>query len=715
MRAKIDVSEFNLTANYQRIPYRLKIKEGQFAYDGKKVGVQNLGGILGKSSFSGMTAQLRFGKEPYLEILSGASLVFMDEIYPWLLSYKTLKDALKDFKSVQGEVSLSTIQVNGPLLKPKEWKYRTSGEVKRLNMDSTYLPDTIFVTKGNLEANEDTLTFKDMQANLLDASFSLSGVLHDLFEGLNTADVTGGGKMGPKGTKWVSNVINLPSELSVRAPVVVSNAHLVHEKGIKTFFDGDFALPRDQEVSVELLKNPEGFMINELLVSDKESRASLAFGIKEKELSFTFKGNMTQNTIDNIFQDTVLQKEWIQGDFRAHILTDEPELSVFHGTLQGKDIVFPWKLKEPLIINSISLAGEDNTIDVDSAVFTLGNRHITVEGEISASEEGFLLNLDLSADALDLDIIDRIFDRGSDTVKEERYWDIPVRGTLRVKAESFTHDRVTWRPVHTDVSFAPGKVNLNITDARLCGISLPGVLIITPQDVSMDFQLTAENEDLESAILCLLDKKGLITGSFDLKGNVMTRGKGKNLRKSFNGSIVFTAQKGRIYRGGVLAKIFAFMNLSEVFTGTLPDMVNKGFGYKTISAQGTLQGSTLLLKEVIIDGSSMEIINQGDVDLIDKTLDLVVLVAPLKTVDRFAKFIPVVKDITGGTIVTIPLKVTGDYDDPKITYLPVSAIGSGVYGILKKTLKVPFKIIQPVMPNKENPDQGSNIEMKKEK
>jgi hypothetical protein len=712
VRAKIDVTELNLSARYQRIPYLLGIHKGQLFYDGKSIGVKDLGGNLGKSSFSELSAQIDLDEKPDLHIISGETVLSMDEIYPWLLSYKTLNETLKDFKSVQGDLSLSTIQVNGPLLKPKDWKYRMSGEVNRLSMDSTFFPDSIFVTKGKLEANEDTLTFTDLQSDTLDASFTISGALHEPFEGFGKTELTGSGTFGPKATKWLSDTIKLPSEFRVRAPLALTDAKMSRERDGKTSFEGDFSLEQGVDVSVELSKGQEGFFIHNVTLKDDVSHAELMLKLGREAYDFQFTGNVNQATLDKVFTREIFLNGWLRGDFQAHIQKGKPLQSTARGKLEGQDAVLPWILNVPLKMSSFSFTGENKKISFEPTTVMWGNSTMILTGDVNFASDWFLLDMDLAADELHWDMMKNAFAKEHDTKQD---WDVPVQGALRVTTDSFTYDQLTWRPVHADVSFAADTVNLDITDARLCGISFPGVLTIRPQDVSMDFQVIAENEDLESAVLCLMEKEGLMTGSFDAKGKVITRGKGETLKQSLNGNLEFTARKGRVYRGGVLSKIFAFMNLSEMFTGTLPDMVKKGFGYKTITAQGTLQGSKLVLKEVIIDGSSMKIVSQGDVDLGEKKLDLVVLVSPLKTVDRFAKYIPVVKGITGGTVVTIPLKVTGDYEDPKITYLPASAIGSGVYGILKNTLKVPFKIIQPVMPNKENTDENSNTEIKNKK
>jgi hypothetical protein len=441
-------------------------------------------------------------------------------------------------------------------------------------------------------------------------------------------------------------------------------------------------------------------MIDDLLVRDKESHASIKLGRKEKEFSFNFTGNLTQTTTDKIFLNTPAYKEWIKGDFRVHILKDSPGQSTFKGKLEGKNIVFPWKLKVPLTINSISLNAEKNNVKVDSVVFTLGDGHVSLKGGIDASEDGFLFDMDISADRLDGDTIRNALDIED---KEDEYLrDMPVKGIFRLNSENFTFKGFTWSPLRADITFNNDGMSATVTEADLCGISFPGVLKITPGDISMDFQPVSSNQDIEPTLSCLWDKKDQITGNFDLKGKIMAHGTGETLANSLNGDVELLAREGRIYRGGLLAKIFAFLNITEIFRGTLPDMVKEGFAYKSITANGDIQNSTLLLKELVINSPSMEIVGSGSMGLIDKKMDLKFLVAPLKTVDSIMKKIPVVKDITGGNLVSIPLKVTGDFENPKITYLSPSAVGNGLLGIMKNTLKLPFEIIQPVIPGGKN-------------
>ena len=101
---------------------------------------------------------------------------------------------------------------------------------------------------------------------------------------------------------------------------------------------------------------------------------------------------------------------------------------------------------------------------------------------------------------------------------------------------------------------------------------------------------------------------------------------------------------------------------------------------------------------------------EGDIDLVDDKMNLVILVAPFKTIDRIVKKIPLIGSVLGGKIVSIPFRAKGDIDNPTVIPLSPTAVGSGVLGIMERTLKLPITIIQPLFPDesekkkKEDPE-----------
>ncbi|MBW2174696.1 MAG: AsmA-like C-terminal domain-containing protein [Deltaproteobacteria bacterium] len=267
-----------------------------------------------------------------------------------------------------------------------------------------------------------------------------------------------------------------------------------------------------------------------------------------------------------------------------------------------------------------------------------------------------------------------------------------------MKTESFTYDNYSWKPLHADISFERDRVSVGVRTADLCGVSMPGSIDFSPGKVQLDLKPKSERQELDSALACLANKKGLVVGKFDFDGNVTAKARHEDVLKSLQGNLRLDTDGGRIYRWGLLAKVFAILNVTEVFSGRLPDLTKEGFAYDSATVQAEFQGDKLVVKEMVIDSPSMELACLGNINLVNKKLDLKILVAPLKSVDSVVKKIPLVNHVLGGTLISIPIKVEGVVGDPTVTPLSPSAVGSGLMGIMKRTLELPFKIIEPLAP-----------------
>jgi hypothetical protein len=273
---------------------------------------------------------------------------------------------------------------------------------------------------------------------------------------------------------------------------------------------------------------------------------------------------------------------------------------------------------------------------------------------------------------------------------------------MNVKLENFTYSGFTWRPVHADISFGKSETRIVIRKADLCGIQFPGIFKVSGDAFELYFNTIATDQDLDTTISCLFDKQHLMAGRFDLEGEIMAKSRPSEFPKSLSGHLEFNSTEGRIYRFGMLAKIFALLNVTEIYRGEVPDLKGEGFAYNTVTANGVFEDGKLIIKDTFIDSPSMGIAIEGNIDLINNRVDLIVLVAPFKTVDRIVKIIPLVGNILGGNLISIPFRAIGDLGDPDVIPLSPKAVGSGLLGILERTLKLPITIIQPVLPGSKD-------------
>jgi hypothetical protein len=372
-------------------------------------------------------------------------------------------------------------------------------------------------------------------------------------------------------------------------------------------------------------------------------------------------------------------------------------------TVQGKinvhDLTSPWQFKKPLEVREISLEAQTDRVSVALATFAWGGERFALSGDVNFSKEGIKLDMDLSAGNINLEELQEVFGNARKPAGKKPA--LAVEGIIRLWSGSLIFRNYTWTPFIADISISNGGMEVNVKKANLCGMDTPGFVKVREKNISLDVEPFFKGQEIESAFRCLLDHPVRATGNFEFHGRILARGGPEDLVKSLEGDVEFRAKDGRIEYLLGLARILEFLNVTEIYRGKLPDLRKEGLPYDRITINGTLQKGKMIIKEWTIDGPTLEMASQGEIDLADRKINLTVLVAPFKTVDRVTKLIPLVSDIFAGTLVTIPLRVHGSLKDPKVTALSPSAIGSELLGMMKRTLGLPFKVIEPFVPRKK--------------
>jgi len=711
-KSRLEVSELSASVHYRRIPYLIEINRAEVSYGEKKIGIKSLSGALGKSSLSDLTAQLDLGKEPHLEILSGKLSIALDEIYAWLSPQEFAQDALKEVKAARGTIRLSEVNLKGPLLKPKDWNFHAAGDVSSMMVKTTFVPGPISVTRGIFMADPGKLSVSNVELNVLDTSLNVSGTLYSYPRDHEKLEMDFSGRVTPKDVEWVSGLLHIRHIIRMRAPFSVSAGHLSWQNGEYTSLMGDLALEDGPQISFEAIQNSRQLKVNRFHIRDEVSKADLTLDLQGRRLGFTFSGSLSQATLAKIFSGHHLQGGWVKGDFKAHILMDTPMQSTAQGKLEVRDFSFPWELEKPLALGDIILEGSGNHISVARAAFAWGDRRFSLSGDVNFKQEKLLLDIDVSTGNLDVDEVMKAFGGEKEAKQSKGGADLRVEGHIRFHSNSLTYGRYTWAPFQAKIALVPDRVHIDVIQADLCGISTTGTVEVVSQNLSLDVQTLAKSRDLDSTVHCLLDENIRTTGGFDLTGRFQGQGEGKALARSLQGNYELTARKGRIDRFDLLSRIFAFLNVTEVLRGRLPDMDQKGFAYDSINVRVDLQPGKILINEAILKGPSMQIASQGEIDLIGQKISLTVMVAPFRTIDYVISKIPLVRYVLGGTLISMPVKVTGDLKDPRVTPLSPSAVGSDFLGIMKRTLDVPVRMIHPIWPKGE---EEKNIPLNEQK
>jgi hypothetical protein len=718
IQPRIEVQQLRLLARYNRIPYLLKVESAQGAYDRGKIIVKNLKGTIGQSSFSEISAQINLRGTPYILVPSGKSSIVLDEIYAWLNSIEKLKAPLQDIRSLKGTVALSSINLKGPLTQPKKWDYHIGGKIEKLAMEASIVPGLLSVTAAKFEVNPGKIRLQDSQVNLLDASLKVSAAWNGWQQGPRSVEGSFYGNLGTKVIEWSSTRLQLPANWRIQAPLSISQARLGW-KPVKGFsFVGNCQWPEGPGVIIDLLYTPEELTVNRLLITDDRSQANIGLKFQQKELRLDFKGNLEKTTVDRILIKNEFLAGSIRGDFRSHIFIDNLLRSTAQGKLAGAGLGLALPIKLPLILERFSLDAEKNKIRVHSAALRWEDRHLTMGGSVDFSSEAFLVDMDISIDGLQWEKIEKILKTGDpktqlakagktarrmepSRAKKMRF--PPLRGRIGIKSKYFEYGRYTWRPLVLEISFPAEEVKVTITEANVCGISTTGTVRVNSGNIALDFQALAKNQEISSTAQCLSGKPNIISGDLNFYAQVKGQGQSKDLASSLQGSWHLEARDGRVYRESIFMKIFGFLRLTENSARDQTDLT-KGKGemsYKSLQAKGDLYSGKLFIKELALNASVMGLVSQGEIDFLHQRIDFVVLVAPLKQVNWIVKHIPIIGYILGGTLVSLPVRVHGDLNAPKIIPLDPSVIGSNLMGIMKRTLKLPFKVTEPIFQEPE--------------
>ena len=742
INVKVMASDIRLTADYERIPHTVIINDGGLVLDGNRIALNNVNAGVGKSNFTRLSSRFGWEKSPLLELSAKSANIDLPQLHAWLLQDKAIADDLKNFNRINGTVTLQNAKLSGPLFKPGQWRLNSKGSIQDLLVNSGLLPGDLKVPQGNFILKGDRLKITEWAADV--GKSSLAGLTADLKWGTNatlTANALKTVAVLDEIYPWLQSQETLKQYVANIQPLNGSlafqnlkfNGPITGKTGNKISFSGDIErwhirsakFPTDIEVAggglswrgtrIDLQETSVRFgtsTINRLSLGKQWGKIPLLelhADSADIQIAEIYPWLVSFEALDKMFKGfNATRGKLALGGLALKGPADRSGTWQFQLAGDLHDLALESDhFKAPIYVNLAKFsavdtpagAGAHGRFDLIEAQLGWQDSQISLQGNAAFSEDELRLDLKLAADRLSWEQVDQITGLEKQPGSGEP---LELLGSLAVELDHFTYDGFTWRPLHADISFNKDDTRVVVTEADLCGIRFPGILKVSADEFELHFNPVAENQNLEPSIACLSAKQNLADGTFNLTGELLSKAKPDAFPKSLNGNLELTAEQGRIYRFGMLAKIFALLNVTEIYRGEVPDLSGKGFAYNSITANGVFEEGKLMIKGTSIDSPSMGIAIEGYIDLIKKKVNLVVLVAPFKTVDRIVQKIPLVGTILGGSLISIPFRAIGDLGNPDVIPLSPTAVGSGLLGILERTIKLPVTIIQPVLPGSKD-------------
>lgn len=187
-----------------------------------------------------------------------------------------------------------------------------------------------------------------------------------------------------------------------------------------------------------------------------------------------------------------------------------------------------------------------------------------------------------------------------------------------------------------------------------------------------------------------------ISGLMNIKGNLRAAGDSLDeLKRTANGTLALTIERGQLRRFSTLAKVFSLLNVSQLFTFSLPDMVSEGMPFNQITTTVGVKDGVLSSQDFFINSNAMHLSMVGKINIVKEDLDLLIGVQPLQTVDKVISRIPVVGWIlTGGdgSLITTYFEAKGSWADPQVTAIPVKTMASGTLDIFRRVFELPVRV-----------------------
>lgn len=701
MKTEIDILETDFSADYERVPFPIKLSRGKLFITENSVHAEGLHGSVGNSVFTEIFCDIEWEDRIDIDIPAGRLNLDLGELYPWISSFTIVQEDLADIKEIRGRLELSAVTLVSPpydATDPSDhWRLSAAGEVKKVAIHTTRLPETLHLSSGHIQAAPNRLSFQKLNAQLMDAHGDLTGTLQGDISRPDHVKVRINGKLGEKAIRFLTQSGRLPAVYAVHGPVKFVDTDITWQSADNFSFTGNIFFPEGAKLFSDVAYQADGLQINRLDIKDQRSEATLGLDLKKNRIKLLFNGYLDNDTLDRIFIDEKMAGGWLKGDFEAVFVKGRLSESSVKGELQGGNLVVPKTEGSPLIIDKFLFAAGNNGIDVNQLLLSYLENQVAINGRVDMTADAFLLDLDASAKDLKWDFSEEAAAEPAAVSTNNSgigLWEYPVTGMINLAAESFSLGEYTWKPVYAQISKGQGSIKVEVIEANLCGIDTPGLLQVDGNTLDLDFQCTAKDLDIFPTRACLTNNQVEMTGLFELTGHIKARGRADSLLSSVTGAFDFKARKGQITKDKKLSRILEVVNFTEIVKGRIPDLSTKGFRYDTIDIEGEFSGDIMIFKKLYMDGKTLDLLGKGTLDLKQMTLDVELLAAPFRTVDTAIKFVPGVNYLMAGNLISIPVRVRGNAADPVVSIMSASDISSNFRDFVERTIKSPIKLIE---------------------
>ncbi|MBU0484652.1 MAG: AsmA-like C-terminal domain-containing protein [Proteobacteria bacterium] len=739
----VKVEEMKGQATDKHISWPIEITGGELDVSPTSVIWRRIKGNTGPHQINDFSGGIEWGKDPVLKIDQLEATFDSAALLSELNSNSALpKDFSKVLITTAGPLKINNATFSGPPRKPEEWTYNFNLSTQDLKWTSRLFPYPVFTRKASATVTDQEISLVDSNSTTVKQSIEINGNLNHKHLNDWSGWLNFNGLVNEDLARWIKGKEWIPAEYFPRIPCTLEDLKVSWGNGASTVAGNILAGPGNEKatrVELDLNTSSNHIVLRKLNIVSTKERGSLSldyWNIFPQSLFLSWQGFLTSDTMNELLANNLMQNGKLEGDFKLN-LTDHPASTRLTGWVKAENVRWPWKGHQ-LQIKNLNLDGKPNKVlGINTLELARDAESYEITGDVTTSNDGIKLDLNINSENSSWQSIKRLLSdlKGQDpgiTVEEETIRNADqdkspwvTTGRIAFTGKNFSSAPTTdqpdlsaelepgpdflWSTIDGQLNLYPQeKYAITINNSKLCGIDVAGTYSSDSSIGENSFNLFTRSEAppfFQDILPCLGVKQSVIEGALHLDAEI------KGIDNQWQeGRVDIYSFEGHIQKMSLLSKVFTVINLADLFSSSfLPDMKEEGFKYSKLDIKSHIKNNNLVIDQAIINGKGLNLFGRGKINLVEATTDITMLVAPLKTIDSIISSVPIIGRVIGGkdaTLIAIPVGIKGALKDPEITVLPAKAIGESIIHLVTGTLKLPFTILSPILPDGKDKTEG---------
>ncbi len=740
----VDVTSVKAGFFYNRFNWPIKINGGLLSYQDDTLAWKGLSGEAGSNRVACFTGELSWKGRDRLRVEKFSGNLDVPSILDLSPHFKPLEKVREELAlKARGRVAVERLSGRIFLDDPRGVTYKGWFKPDGLSVETRLLPGELHVREGSFFLDNNTLKAPRCKVDLSSQEFYASFDLrhHNLKDWQGRLGFTG--TVNHAIAKWIEGHGWVPKEYFPKIPVHLKDLNIgLLEQGHEHVSGKLVWKNVESEALIDIDVAKDFLDIRQVRVRSRDETGTFRLLLDEgmgKRFSLGWNGRLSGSALDRCLRKNDILKGRLEGDFSMEYLADPGKgFSQPKGHLSATHLYWLWGTKNPLLMQALDVEAKGNSLFLQTK-FRFLQDTIVASGDVSLVGNKVTAYLDVYGKKLSDDSLQVLFEEGTGrpvSIREApppnrasffHEWNLDVGGEIsfgfdaveldlnsrfNVSSEKTGPRIVKVQGVNGYGQFSSSKfTDIKIFGKSFCGLKLNASvevdkagkeersLVITSQE--------GEEIQFEDFLKCLGFKQHVLSGPFTVEMEMVS----PDGILAGSGGLKLHARDGNIKRFGLLSRILGVVNLVDLFS-IQPGigLIEGGFPYDEIVLNSRIDKGVMELEQAVIKGRGLNLYGTGTVDIRNRKLDLIVFVAPLKTVDKIITSVPIIGAIIGGkhkSLITVPVKVEGPWVEPAIRTMPAKAVADVFKKLLFNVLKAPFSIfskmgVEPPQDSKAN-------------